>query len=114
MEKQSCQLPVTIGTKTRHETQVITWKFDTLWWRMSGECLIHLNIIFRITIRQDPTTDGVLAEMQILGAESSDAGAYFCQASNLYGKEQQLVNLHVQGKKSPQNIEVECPRTCSQ
>lgn len=36
--------------------------------------------------------------MQILGAESSDAGAYFCQASNLYGKEQQLVNLHVQGK----------------
>lgn len=36
--------------------------------------------------------------MQILGAESSDAGAYFCQASNLYGKEQQLVNLHVQGE----------------
>lgn len=52
----------------------------------------------RITIRQDSTTDGVLAEMQILGAESSDAGAYFCQANNLYGKEQQLVNLHVQGK----------------
>ncbi|KAK7578218.1 hypothetical protein V9T40_010423 [Parthenolecanium corni] len=51
---------------------------------------------YRISIRQDPTTDGVLAEMQILGAESSDAGAYFCQASNLYGKEQQLVNLHVQ------------------
>lgn len=51
----------------------------------------------RISLRQDPTSDGVLAEMQILDAESSDAGAYFCQASNLYGKEQQLVNLHVQG-----------------
>lgn len=51
----------------------------------------------RISIRQDSTSDGVLAEMQILGTESSDAGAYFCQASNLYGKEQQLVNLHVQG-----------------
>lgn len=52
----------------------------------------------RISIRQDSTSEGVLAEMQILGTESTDAGAYFCQASNLYGKEQQLVNLHVQGK----------------
>ena len=34
--------------------------------------------------------------MQISNVESSDSGAYFCQASNLYGRDQQLVQLQVQ------------------
>ncbi|XKL60149.1 hypothetical protein PGB90_001165 [Kerria lacca] len=68
----------------------------TVKWIRNGKAELSTLSNYRISIRQDPTSDGVLAEMQILGTESSDAGAYFCQASNLYGKEQQLVNLHVQ------------------
>jgi hypothetical protein len=48
-------------------------------------------------VKQDLTPDGVTAELQIAGAEASDSGAYFCQASNLYGREHQLVQLLVQG-----------------
>ncbi|CAG5100530.1 Protein of unknown function, partial [Cotesia congregata] len=43
------------------------------------------------------TTDGVEGQLQISSAEASDSGAYFCQASNLYGRDQQLVQLLVQG-----------------
>jgi hypothetical protein len=52
---------------------------------------------FRVSVKQDSTPDGVTAELQIAGAEAADSGAYFCQASNLYGREHQLVQLLVQG-----------------
>lgn len=46
------------------------------------------------------------AELQIYDVDTTDSGAYFCQASNLYGKDQQLVQLLVQEPPlSPQNVE---------
>ena len=48
-------------------------------------------------MKQEVTPDGVVAQLQIASAEASDSGAYFCQASNLYGRDQQLVQLIVQG-----------------
>ena len=51
----------------------------------------------RVTVKQESTPDGVVAQLQISSAEASDSGAYFCQASNLYGRDQQLVQLLVQG-----------------
>lgn len=49
-----------------------------------------------MTIKQDSTPDGISAEAQIINVDSSDSGPYFCQASNLYGRDQQLVQLQVQ------------------
>lgn len=55
-------------------------------------------LIFRVTIKSDLSPESVvLGELHIAGAESGDSGAYFCQASNLYGRDQQLVQLTVQG-----------------
>lgn len=52
----------------------------------------------RVNVKSDLTPEGVaLGELHIAGAESSDTGAYFCQASNLYGRDQQQVQLTVQG-----------------
>lgn len=48
-------------------------------------------------MKQDVTPDGVTAELLISSAEAADSGSYFCQASNLFGKDQQLVQLLVQG-----------------
>lgn len=49
-------------------------------------------------MRQDDTAEGgVLGEMQITSVDGSDAGTYFCQAVNSYGKEQQMLSLHVLG-----------------
>lgn len=56
---------------------------------------------YRISIKQDATPEGVSAELQINNVESSDSGAYFCQASNLYGRDQQLVQLQVQEPPLP-------------
>lgn len=50
----------------------------------------------RVTVKQDVTQDGIIAEAQIINVDSSDSGPYFCQANNLYGKDQQLVQLQVQ------------------
>lgn len=46
-------------------------------------------------MKQDVTQDGIAAEAQIVNVDSSDSGPYFCQASNLYGRDQQLVQLQV-------------------
>lgn len=54
-------------------------------------------------MKREVTPDGVIAQLQIASAEASDSGAYFCQASNLYGREQQLVQLLVQGRISYRN-----------
>lgn len=60
----------------------------------------------RLNIKQDVTPDGVSAELQILNSDATDNGAYFCQATNMYGKDQQLVQLLVQEPPmSPQNVE---------
>ena len=48
-------------------------------------------------MKQEVTPDGVIAQLQISSAEAADSGAYFCQANNLYGRDQQLVQLLVQG-----------------
>jgi len=48
-------------------------------------------------VKQEVTPDGVIAQLQISSAEAADSGAYFCQANNLYGRDQQLVQLLVQG-----------------
>lgn len=39
--------------------------------------------------------------MQISNVDSSDSGPYFCQANNLYGRDQQLVQLQVQEPPQP-------------
>lgn len=49
----------------------------------------------RVTVKQDVTQDGIAAEAQIVNVDSTDNGPYFCQASNLYGRDQQLVQLQV-------------------
>ncbi|CAG2068354.1 unnamed protein product, partial [Timema podura] len=60
----------------------------------------------RVSVKQESTPDGVSAELQIAGAEASDSGSYFCKASNLYGADQQMVQLMVQEPpKSPTNVE---------
>lgn len=43
----------------------------------------------------------VAAELQLVNANAKDSGAYFCQASNMYGRDQQLVQLMVQEPPSP-------------
>ncbi|XP_026686092.1 LOW QUALITY PROTEIN: Down syndrome cell adhesion molecule-like protein Dscam2 [Diaphorina citri] len=54
---------------------------------------------YRLSMKQESVgEDGVKAELTISGTEPGDGGAYFCQASNVYGKDQQLVQLLVQGK----------------
>lgn len=50
-----------------------------------------------VAVKQEVTPDGVIAQLQISSAEATDNGAYFCQASNVYGRDQQLVQLLVQG-----------------
>nr|CAD7459082.1 unnamed protein product [Timema tahoe] len=60
----------------------------------------------KVNLKQESTPDGVSAELQIAGAEASDSGSYFCKASNLYGADQQMVQLMVQEPpKSPTNVE---------
>lgn len=52
----------------------------------------------RVNVKQEAVPGGViLGELHIAGAESADSGSYFCQAINLYGRDQQLVQLTVQG-----------------
>lgn len=55
----------------------------------------------RVSVKQDATPDGIAAEVQITNVDSSDSGQYFCQANNLYGRDQQLVQLQVQEPPQP-------------
>lgn len=58
-------------------------------------------------MKQDATPDGISAEAQITNVDSSDSGPYFCQAINLYGQDQQLVQLQVQEPpQAPAALEV--------
>ncbi|XP_048525936.1 Down syndrome cell adhesion molecule-like protein Dscam2 isoform X1 [Dendroctonus ponderosae] len=76
-------------------------------WLRGGKVELNPSTNYRVNSKQDVTPDGVVAELQILNAAASDSGAYFCQASNMYGRDQQLVQLLVQEPPGPpQNIEI--------
>lgn len=70
-------------------------------WLRGGNTELNPSTNYRINAKQDSTPEGVSAELQILNADSSDSGAYFCQASNMYGRDQQLVQLLVQEPPGP-------------
>ncbi|XP_057660096.1 cell adhesion molecule Dscam2 isoform X2 [Diorhabda carinulata] len=75
-------------------------------WLRGGKTELNPSTNYRVNVKQDVTPDGVAAELQILNADAKDSGAYFCQASNMYGRDQQLVQLLVQEPPvPPQNIE---------
>lgn len=75
-------------------------------WLRGGKTELHPSTNYRVHIKQDVTPDGVAAQLQILNADASDSGAYFCQASNMYGRDQQLVQLLVQEPPlSPHHVE---------
>ncbi|XP_060535010.1 cell adhesion molecule Dscam2 isoform X1 [Cylas formicarius] len=76
-------------------------------WLRGGKTEMNPSTNYRVNVKQDVTPDGVAGELQILNADASDSGAYFCQASNMYGRDQQLVQLLVQEPPvPPQNVEV--------
>jgi Down syndrome cell adhesion molecule-like protein 1 len=65
-------------------------------WLRSGKYELNPSTNYRVSIKQDATPEGISAEVQIVNVDSGDSGPYFCQASNLYGRDQQLVQLQVQ------------------
>nr|XP_031836501.1 Down syndrome cell adhesion molecule-like protein Dscam2 isoform X10 [Nomia melanderi] len=75
----------------------------TVTWLKGGKIELNPSTNYRVTVKREETPDGVIAQLQISNAEASDSGAYFCQASNLYGREQQLVQLLVQEPPHPPN-----------
>ncbi|XP_017758317.1 PREDICTED: Down syndrome cell adhesion molecule-like protein Dscam2 isoform X12 [Eufriesea mexicana] len=75
----------------------------TVIWLKGGKIELNPSTNYRVTVKREVTPDGVIAQLQISSAEASDSGAYFCQASNLYGREQQLVQLLVQEPPQPPN-----------
>ncbi|KAJ9598443.1 hypothetical protein L9F63_010887, partial [Diploptera punctata] len=75
-------------------------------WLRGGKLELTPASNYRVSVKQDSTPEGVSAELQIASAEAADSGAYFCQASNLYGRDQQLVQLVVQEPpRNPINLE---------
>ncbi|KAJ8974837.1 hypothetical protein NQ317_006679 [Molorchus minor] len=80
-------------------------------WLRGGKTELNPSTNYRVNVKQDVTPDGesssaVTAELQIVNADAKDSGAYFCQASNMYGRDQQLVQLLVQEPPAPpQNLE---------
>ncbi|XP_044271118.1 Down syndrome cell adhesion molecule-like protein Dscam2 isoform X3 [Tribolium madens] len=75
-------------------------------WLRGSKNELNPSSNYRASVKQDVTPDGVTAELQIINTQSSDSGTYFCQASNMYGKEQQLVQLLVQEPpSSPKELE---------
>ncbi|KAL1516797.1 hypothetical protein ABEB36_000653 [Hypothenemus hampei] len=76
-------------------------------WLKGGKTELNPSTNYRVNAKQDVTPDGVAAELQVLNADASDSGAYFCQASNMYGRDQQLVQLLVQEPPGPpQGVEI--------
>ncbi|GAB0100349.1 Down syndrome cell adhesion molecule-like protein Dscam2 [Sergentomyia squamirostris] len=65
-------------------------------WLKAGKHELNPSTNYRVAVKQDATPDGISAEAQITNVDSTDSGPYFCQASNLYGRDQQLVQLQVQ------------------
>ncbi|XP_020291121.1 Down syndrome cell adhesion molecule-like protein Dscam2 isoform X2 [Pseudomyrmex gracilis] len=75
----------------------------TVTWLKGGKSELNPSTNYRVAVKQEVTPDGVIAQLQISSAEAADSGAYFCQANNLYGRDQQLVQLLVQEPPQPPN-----------
>lgn len=58
--------------------------------------LSYYFLPFRLTERQQTFGERVIASLQINNVQVEDGGSYVCQASNVYGRDQQLVQLYVQ------------------
>lgn len=50
----------------------------------------------RLTEKQQTFGEKVIASLHINNVHVDDGGSYVCQASNMYGRDQQLVQLYVQ------------------
>ncbi|CAH1170098.1 unnamed protein product [Phaedon cochleariae] len=75
-------------------------------WLRGGKTELNPSTNYRVNLQQDVTPDGVAAELKIINSDAKDSGAYFCQASNMYGRDQQLVQLLVQEPPgSPSGLE---------
>ncbi|XP_072747749.1 dscam family member AbsCAM isoform X3 [Anoplolepis gracilipes] len=75
----------------------------TVIWLKGGKIELNPSTNYRAAVKQEVTPDGIIAQLQISSAEAADSGAYFCQANNLYGRDQQLVQLLVQEPPQPPN-----------
>ncbi|XP_025423992.1 Down syndrome cell adhesion molecule-like protein Dscam2 isoform X3 [Sipha flava] len=65
-------------------------------WFKNGKSDTMTTNKFRLTERQQTFGEKVIASLQINNVQVDDGGSYVCQASNVYGRDQQLVQLHVQ------------------
>ncbi|XP_045464508.1 Down syndrome cell adhesion molecule-like protein Dscam2 isoform X3 [Harmonia axyridis] len=102
----SRQVTVKKGDKAVLHCDVNGDKPISVAWLRGGTKELNPVTNYRLNIKQDVTPDGVSAELQILNSDATDNGAYFCQATNMFGKDQQLVQLLVQEPPmSPQNVE---------
>ncbi|XP_047115646.1 Down syndrome cell adhesion molecule-like protein Dscam2 [Schistocerca piceifrons] len=103
--------PASVVTVKKGDTAVLQCNVNgdkpiNVAWLRGGKLKLTPATNYRVSVKQDPTPDGVTAELQIAAAEASDSGAYFCQASNQYGSDKQLVQLLVQEPpRSPSNLE---------
>ncbi|XP_059226041.1 cell adhesion molecule Dscam2 isoform X4 [Stomoxys calcitrans] len=73
-------------------------------WMRSGKSTLNPSTNYKISVKQEATPDGVSAELQIRLVDATDSGPYFCRASNLYGNDQQLVQLQVQEPPQPPSV----------
>ncbi|XP_073976308.1 Down syndrome cell adhesion molecule 2 isoform X2 [Rhodnius prolixus] len=93
--------PRTVTVK-KGDTAVLTCRVQgdtpiSVRWFRQGKIPLTPVTNYRVNLRQELTGEGVVVgELQVAGTEAADSGAYFCKASNLYGEDQQLVQLTVQ------------------
>ncbi|KAM8709903.1 hypothetical protein ACLKA7_016669 [Drosophila subpalustris] len=73
-------------------------------WMRSGKNTLNPSTNYKISVKQEATPDGVSAELQIRTVDATDSGPYFCRATNLYGNDQQLVQLQVQEPPQPPSV----------
>ncbi|XP_035789898.1 Down syndrome cell adhesion molecule-like protein Dscam2 isoform X2 [Anopheles albimanus] len=98
---QSKMVTVKKGDTAMMQCEVKGDKPINVVWLRNGKHELNPSTNYRVSIKQDATPEGISAEVQISNVDSSDSGAYFCQASNLYGRDQQLVQLQVQEPPQP-------------
>ncbi|XP_039300618.1 LOW QUALITY PROTEIN: Down syndrome cell adhesion molecule-like protein Dscam2, partial [Nilaparvata lugens] len=95
--------PSRIVTVKKGDTATLNCKVEgdtpiNIHWMRGGKIQLTPATNYRVSVKQEVTPEGVVGELEIVSVESGDSGAYFCQASNLYGRDQQLVQLLVQGR----------------
>ncbi|XP_025200616.1 Down syndrome cell adhesion molecule-like protein Dscam2 isoform X5 [Melanaphis sacchari] len=64
-------------------------------WFKNGKTDTMTSSKFRLIERQQTFGEKVIASLQINNVQVDDGGSYVCQASNVYGRDQQLVQLYV-------------------